>query len=240
MTTDNQPVLAVTGGLNGIGRAVMDLFAQRGYAVSTIDPEAHPGDDERTFVMRGDVSNEDNVNAWIGETVKRLGPPAVLVNNAGTEHNVPFLELKATDFDRVIGVNLRGTLMCSQAAARVMAAHGIQGAIVNIASTRAFMSEPNTEAYTASKGGIVSLTHAMAMSLASHRIRVNCICPGWIETRKAPVSSQRDHDQHPVGRVGTPDDVAQACVFIAEYAPFMTGTTLTLDGGMSVKMIYEE
>jgi NAD(P)-dependent dehydrogenase (short-subunit alcohol dehydrogenase family) len=230
MTTDNQPVLAVTGGSHGIGRAVMDLFAQRGYAVSTIDPEASPGGDKRTFIMRGDVSNEDQVKAWIDETIKWLGAPTVLVNNAGIEHNVPFLELRASDFDRVIAVNLRGTFLCSQTAARAMIERGIHGAIVNVASTRAFMSEPNTEAYTASKGGIVSLTHAMAMSLGPHRIRVNCICPGWIETRKAPISSQRDHEQHPVGRVGTPGDVAQACLFIAEHAPFMTGTHLTLDG----------
>ena len=117
---------------------------------------------------------------------------------------------------------------------------GVHGSIVNIASTRAFMSEPNTEAYTASKGGIVSLTHAMAMSLAPYRIRVNCICPGWIETRKAPVTSPRDHAQHPAGRVGTPQDIAEATLFIAERAGFMDGTHLILDGGMSVKMIYEE
>lgn len=218
----------------------MDLFAQHGYAVSTIDPEATPGNDARTLVIRGDISKEEDVKAWIDETVTRLGAPTVLVNNAGIERNVPVFELRARDFDRVIAVNLRGTFLCSQAAAKVMADRGIQGSIVNIASTRAFMSEPNTEAYTASKGAIVSLTHAMTMSLAPYRIRVNSICPGWIETRKAPVSSQRDHEQHPVGRVGTPDDVAEACLFIAERAPFMTGTHLTLDGGMSVKMIYEE
>lgn len=240
MTSDNRPVLAVTGGAHGIGRAVMDLFAQRGYAVSSVDPEAEPGHDARTLIARGDVSREDDIEAWLEETITRLGVPTVLVNNAGIERNVPVFELRASDFDRVIAVNLRGTFLCSQAAAKRMADRGVHGAIVNIASTRAFMSEPNTEAYTASKGGIVSLTHAMAMSLAPYRIRVNSICPGWIETRKAPISSQRDHEQHPVGRAGTPNDVAEACFFIAEHAPFMTGTHLTLDGGMSVKMIYEE
>ena len=240
MATEIQPVLAVTGAAHGIGRAIAQLFAQHGYAVSTIDPEAAPETDSRTLVMRGDVANQGAVHDWIAQTVEHLGVPTVLVNNAGTEHNVPFLDLRAADFDRVIGVNLRGTFLCSQAVARVMVERNVHGTIVNIASTRAFMSEPNTEAYTASKGGIVSLTHATAMSLARFRIRVNCICPGWIETRKAPVTSERDHAQHPVGRAGIPEDVAEAALFLAERAPFMTGTHLMLDGGMSVKMIYEE
>jgi NAD(P)-dependent dehydrogenase (short-subunit alcohol dehydrogenase family) len=122
------------------------------------------------------------------------------------------------------------------------------GAIVTIASTRAFMSEPGTEAYTASKGGIVSLTHAMAVSLGPHRIRVNCISPGWIETRgrqyskrqEKPLHSERDRLQHPVGRVGRPEDIAEACLFLAESAGFITGQNLIIDGGMTVKMIYEE
>ncbi len=102
------------------------------------------------------------------------------------------------------------------------------------------MSEPDTEAYSASKGGIVALTHAMAISLSEHRIRVNCISPGWIETPHVPAKSKRDHLQHPVGRVGRPDDVAQACMYLAEYAGFMTGQNIILDGGMMRKMIYEE
>jgi NAD(P)-dependent dehydrogenase (short-subunit alcohol dehydrogenase family) len=121
-----------------------------------------------------------------------------------------------------------------------------RGAIINIASTRAFMSEAGTEGYTASKGGIVALTHGMAISLARHRIRVNCISPGWIETSdwqkaakaRTPHHSKADREQHPVGRVGTPEDVAKACRFIAEDAGFMTGQNLVLDGGMTVKMIY--
>jgi NAD(P)-dependent dehydrogenase (short-subunit alcohol dehydrogenase family) len=170
------------------------------------------------------------------------------VNNAGISRRAPFLELSTTDFDRVIAVNLRGTFLCSQAVARKMVERGQGGAIVNIASTRAFMSEPGTEAYTASKGGIVALTHGMAMSLGRHRIRVNCVSPGWIETRdwqytpraQRPVHSERDRLQHPVGRVGKPEDIADACFFLAEQAGFMTGQNITLDGGMTAKMIYEE
>jgi NAD(P)-dependent dehydrogenase (short-subunit alcohol dehydrogenase family) len=129
------------------------------------------------------VAQKDEVERWKEQTVEDLGCPDVLVNNAGISCNKPFLELPAAEFDRVIGVNLRGALLCSQAVARRMIERERSGAIINIASTRAFMSEPGTEAYTASKGGILALTHGMAISLAPHRIRVNAISPGWIETR---------------------------------------------------------
>ena len=183
-------------------------------------------------------------------TARNLGCPDVLVNNAGIGRNAPFLELSAEDFDRVIAVNLRGTFLCSQEAARQMAhrGSGSGGVIINVASTRAFMSEPGTEAYTASKGGIVSLTHAAAISLGPYGIRVNCVSPGWIETRdwqyssraQKPVYSERDRLQHPVGRVGKPEDIAEACFFLSDSAGFITGQNLIIDGGMTIKMIYEE
>ena len=110
------------------------------------------------------------------------------------------------------------------------------------------MSEPNTEGYTASKGGIVALTHGLAISLAPYRIRVNAVAPGWIEVRdwrkssraEKPLHSKEDREQHPVGRVGVPEDIAKACQFLAEDAGFITGQTLVVDGGMTVKMIYAE
>jgi NAD(P)-dependent dehydrogenase (short-subunit alcohol dehydrogenase family) len=249
-------ILAVTGGGQGIGRGIAFHFAQNGYAVSIADSDDKAGREAAARVealgaqaifVRTDVSREHDVKAWMSATVGELGCPDVLVNNAGIDANGPFLKLSAADFDRVIGVNLRGAFLCSQAAAREMVAHKVRGSIVNIASTRAFMSEPNTEAYSASKGGIAALTHATAISLGAHRIRVNSISPGWIETadwqysRRArrPHHSRADREQHPVGRVGTPDDIAQACLFLAEHAGFMTGQNIIIDGGMSVKMIYE-
>lgn len=250
-------VALVTGGAQGIGRALAFHFADAGYAVSIADLDEQAGLEAERMVgergarglfVRTDVALGDEIGRWIALTEETLGCPDVLVNNAGIGRRAPLPELKAEDFDRVIAVNLRGTFLCSQAVARRMIARGQGGAIVNIASTRAFMSEPGTEAYTASKGGIVALTHALAISLGPHGIRVNCISPGWIETRdwqytpraKAPVHSERDRLQHPVGRVGQPEDVARACLFLAEQAGFMTGQNLTLDGGMTVKMIYEE
>lgn len=250
-------VVAITGGAQGIGRGIGFRFADAGYAVAIADPDAEAGAEAvAKIVERGanalfvqtDIADETQVDRWIERTVRDFGCPDVLVNNGGIMHRVPFLELEARDFDRVLAVNLRGAFLCAQAAARQMAKHGKRGAIVNISSTRARMSEPGTEAYTASKGGISTLTHAMAMSLGPHGIRVNAVSPGWIETRnwqyapraETPVHSERDERQHPVGRVGTPCDVAEACLFLAEHADFMTGQDITLDGGMSVKMIYEE
>jgi len=250
-------VCAVTGAGQGIGRAIAFRFAAEGYAVSFVDADEDAGHEAlrlleerkaKALYVCGDVAEAEAVERWIERTTGELGSPDVLVNNAGINRRAPFLELAAADFDRVIAVNLRGTFLCSQAVARRMIGRGKGGAIVNIASTRAFMSEPGTEAYTASKGGIVALTHAMAISLGPHAIRVNCISPGWIETRDwqytpratQPVHSARDRLQHPVGRVGRPDDIAEACVFLANQAGFMTGQNLTLDGGMTVRMIYEE
>jgi NAD(P)-dependent dehydrogenase (short-subunit alcohol dehydrogenase family) len=250
-------ILAVTGGAQGIGRAVAFHFASAGYAVSIVDPDEEAGLEAldkvqalggKAIFARADIAQAEEVERWMEQTNRVLGCPDVLVNNAGISRNAPFLELSTEDFERVIAVNLRGAFLCSQAAARRMVERGGGGAIVNIASTRAFMSEPGTEAYTASKGGIVALTHAMAISLGAHEIRVNCVSPGWIETRdwqysaraRKPAHSERERLQHPVGRVGKPEDIAEACLFLSESAGFITGQNLTVDGGMTVKMIYDE
>jgi NAD(P)-dependent dehydrogenase (short-subunit alcohol dehydrogenase family) len=250
-------VAAITGGGQGIGRATALHFARAGYAVSIADPVADAGQEVADMIrtaggqalfVETDVAVAADVQRWIDRTANELGGLDALVNNAGISRNRPFLDLTADDFDKVIAVNLRGTFLCAQAAARQMIARQRPGAIVNIASTRAFMSEPGTEAYTASKGGIVTLTHGMAISLGQHGIRVNCISPGWIETRdwqysgraQKPAHSERDRAQHPVGRVGKPEDIAEACLFLVEHAGFMTGQNVVIDGGMTVKMIYED
>lgn len=241
-------VLAVTGGAQGIGRAIALHFAQHGYAVSFADTQVTAGratlkalraKGAKAEFHKADVSREADVRNWLRATARTLGCPDVLINNAGIRASAPFLTLSPKAFDLVLGTNLRGTFLCTQQAAKLMVKHRKQGAIINIASTRAFMSEPNTEAYAASKGGIVALTHATAVSLGARGIRVNSISPGWIETRGRR-HSRRDRLQHPAGRVGTPEDIARACLYIAEQAGFMTGQNLTLDGGMTVKMIYED
>jgi NAD(P)-dependent dehydrogenase (short-subunit alcohol dehydrogenase family) len=247
--------IAITGGGAGIGRGIAFHFARLGYGVSIIEPDRQAGKEAlevmqtagaKAVFTHGDVSRPADVTRWLAATKAKLGTPDALVNNAGIMVRKDVLKLSIAEFDKVIATNLRGTFICSQAVAKMMAARKRGGAIINIASTRAFMSEENTEGYTASKGGIAALTHGMAISLAKHRIRVNCISPGWIETAdwqkaskaKTPKHSKADKDQHPVGRVGIPDDIAKACQFLTESADFMTGQNIILDGGMSVKMIY--
>ncbi|MES2472654.1 MAG: SDR family oxidoreductase [Pseudomonadota bacterium] len=248
-------VIAITGGGAGIGRGIAWHFARAGYGVSIMDADRQAGKEclqvmvaagARAIFTPGDVSKPADVTRWLNATKAKLGVPDALVNNAGIEIRKDVLKLSIAEFDKVIAVNLRGTFIASQAVAKMMAARKRGGAIINLASTRAFMSEEGTEGYTASKGGIVALTHGMAISLAKHRIRVNCISPGWIETSdwqkaskaKAPKHSKADKEQHPVGRVGIPADIAQACQFLTESAAFMTGQNIILDGGMTVKMIY--
>jgi NAD(P)-dependent dehydrogenase (short-subunit alcohol dehydrogenase family) len=252
---NTQKVVAITGGGQGIGRGVAFGFAKAGYAVAISDVKADAGHEAVALIekmggtamfTRCDVSREGEVHDWIARVLHGFGQIDVLVNNAGFGAGGDFLKLKARDFDRVIGTNLRGTFLCSQAAARHMAKRK-SGCIINMASTRAFMSEANTEAYTASKGGVYALTHGMAISLGQHGIRVNSVSPGWIEVRdwqfskraKTPHHSKEDRAQHPAGRVGTPEDIADACIYIAG-AGFLTGQNIIVDGGMSVKMIYAE
>ena len=170
----------------------------------------------------------------------------VLVNNAAVSRRVPVTELSLADWNRVLAVNLGGSFLCAKhAAPHLRAARGV---MVNIASTRALMSEADTEAYSASKGGVVALTHALAMSLAPE-VRVNCVSPGWIETsdwqkantRRVPRHSERDRAQHPVGRVGRPADVAALIAYlVSPEAGFVSGANIVIDGGMTRKMIYED
>ncbi len=236
----------VTGAANGIGRAVAKAFAAEHAMVILADIDEPAGSGlERSLnasggtalFLRTDVSNPDSIRRMIAETVTKTGQIDILINNAGIAAYASFDELAVDEWDRVLNTNLRGAFLCSQEAARHMT-NG--GAIVNMASTRALMSEPDWEAYAASKGGLLSLTHAMALSLAPKRIIVNAISPGWIHTRDPKNLRSIDHSQHPAGRVGKPEDIARACLFLCHPENrFITGEQLVIDGGMTRKMIYE-
>lgn len=249
-------VAIVTGGGQGIGRAIALAFADKGASVvlAELDPEAGT-EIERYINERGgrclfietDVSDEDSVRHMVKLTVDKVGKPTILCNNAGINVSSSIDTMDMALWDKVLSVNLKGPYMCVKYVAPEMKYSG-GGSIVNIASTRALMSEPNTEPYSASKGGILALTHALAVSLGKDNIRVNAISPGWIEVsdwkkgslRLKPDLTEMDHIQHPVGRVGRPEDIASACLFLtSDESGFITGTNLIVDGGMTIKMIYQ-
>jgi NAD(P)-dependent dehydrogenase (short-subunit alcohol dehydrogenase family) len=237
--------ILMTGGAQGIGRASSEYFLQKGWSVVIADTDQEAAQEiSGGFFVLTDVSDEASVQQLIKQTLERYGRIDALVNNAGIGITKPLTELSLAEWNKVIGVNLTGTFLCAKYAAQHLAKH--QGNIVNVASTRALMSEPNTEAYTASKGGIVSLTHALAISLGP-KVRVNCISPGWIETRDWQKQSQRqnvhhsetDKTQHPVGHVGSPQYIATLIEYlVAEQSAFITGQNFIVDGGMTKKMIY--
>lgn len=219
----------VTGGGRGIGRAVAARLAADGWHVTVADRDADgpPG----TTTTRCDVSDEAAVKALVAP-LPRLD---ALVCNAGFGITKPLAHLTLAEWNAVLATNLTSIFLLARAAEPLLRA--AKGAILTIASTRAHQSEPNTEAYAASKGGVVALTHALAASLAPD-VRANCISPGWIHT-KGPPPTPEDHAQHWSGRVGTPDDIAAAAAFLlGPEAGFITGAELVIDGGMTRKMIY--
>lgn len=238
----------VTGAGRGIGRSIAAAYAAAGASVIIAEKDTVTGteteklihdDDGIALFISTDVGVPEDVSAMVMKTAEIFGTPDILVNNAGFGIWKSPLNLTVDEWDKVINVNLRGAFLCAREAARLMREHG-GGSIINIASTRALMSEPGSEAYAASKGGILSLTHALAASFAADHIRVNCISPGWIETGDYSKLREADHKQHFSGRVGHPGDIARACLFLCSPEnDFINGENLIIDGGMTRKMIYE-
>jgi NAD(P)-dependent dehydrogenase (short-subunit alcohol dehydrogenase family) len=172
-------------------------------------------------------------------TLDRFGRLDAVVSNAGIMLRRPVGRLSLEEWGRVIDTNLTATYLLARAAARSLRTS--KGTIVTVASTRALMSEPDTEAYAASKGGLVALTHALAVSMGPD-VRVNCVSPGWIATADYKRLRRRDHSQHPAGRVGRPQDIAEIVAYLLDRdkSGFVTGANFVVDGGMTRKMIYAE
>ncbi|HSD53272.1 MAG TPA: glucose 1-dehydrogenase [Burkholderiales bacterium] len=249
-------IAIVTGGAQGIGRGITVKLLAIGYGVIVADSDAEAGAEAAAGLAAGgplwfvetDVADEASVAACVAAAIRHGGRLDAVVNNAGIARapRVPIESLKLESWNRQLGVNLTGAFLVAKHAAAHLRA--TRGAIVNIASTRALQSEANTEAYSASKGGLVALTHALAVSLGPG-VRVNCVSPGWIDVsewqkvsgRKQADLSAADHAQHPAGRVGTPEDIAEMVAFLlSDAAGFVTGQNFVIDGGMTKKMIYGE
>jgi NAD(P)-dependent dehydrogenase (short-subunit alcohol dehydrogenase family) len=229
-------VALVTGGARGIGLAIAGRLARDGWQVVIADRE--PGATE--FAARSvqvDVADEAEVTRLLHGIASQEGRLDALVCNAGFMLQKPLGALTLGEWNSVLATNLTSTFLLVRAAEGLLRAN--HGAVVTIASTRARQSEPDTESYAASKGGLVALTHALAMSLGPE-VRANCVSPGWINTGGDPLRPE-DHRQHPAGRVGKPEDVAALVAWLAgPESGFVTGAEFVIDGGMTRKMIYAE
>jgi NAD(P)-dependent dehydrogenase (short-subunit alcohol dehydrogenase family) len=249
-------IIVVTGGAQGIGRGIVETLLTAGASVVIADHDQEAGEElldllaqpDRLLLVPTDVRLEPQIERCLVEAIKRFGAIDGLVNNAGiaSPGRTPVTELSLNQWELMIATNLTSSFLTAKHAAPHLSQR--QGAIVNISSTRALQSEADTEAYSAAKGGLVSLTHALAISLGS-RIRVNAILPGWIDVgpyrkkavRCEPVTDPEEHRQHPAGRIGTPRDVGALTAFLLSAdAGFITGQAFVVDGGMTRKMIYRD
>ncbi|MCX5999703.1 MAG: glucose 1-dehydrogenase [Chloroflexi bacterium] len=240
-------VALITGASSGIGRATALLFARQEARVVVADMAVEQGQETTDLIHRiggeavfvkGDVSSPASAENMVKTGVERFGGLDVLMNAAGVSG--PFVrtaDIEAADWDRVISINLRGVFLTSKYAIPAMLERG-NGSIINIASITAMTPSPKVAVYAAAKGGVVQLTKAMAIEYGAKQIRVNCICPGFIETpmtaRSIP-QDQADRDYShlwPLPRLGKPDDIAQAALYLAsDESSFVTGAIIAVDGG---------
>jgi NAD(P)-dependent dehydrogenase (short-subunit alcohol dehydrogenase family) len=220
--------VVVTGGASGIGKTICAEFAKYGAKVCIIDLK------ENDYFI-GDLADEKTLHSFVEKVLHDYQGIDYLINNAMLTKG-GIMDCSYADFDYTLKVGVAAPFML----AKLFLNHFNKGAsIVNISSTRARMSQPNTESYTAAKGGIASLTHALAISLAG-KVRVNSVSPGWIDTSFKTYEGP-DADQHPVKRVGDPLDIANMVLYLcSDKASFITGQDFCIDGGMTKQMIYND
>lgn len=238
----------VTGGGHGIGRSIVEAFVKEGDRVAFCDIDIARGREvtsatgARFFAL--DVCDKNALENAVQTLLNQWGDLDIIVNNVGIGGFEPITATTIEHFEMILNTNLRSTFITSRLLAihrEKMGATNHYGRIVNLCSTRYLQSEAGTEAYAASKGGIWSLTHALAVSLAPYHITVNCIAPGWISVNKDEILRPEDHAFHLSGRVGCADDIAHTCLFLCEEkSDFINGQCITVDGGVTKKMIYPE
>ena len=244
-------IVFVTGGANGIGRSIVKAFCKEGADVTFCDTDEEAGkrlsEEMKSYkcsFAQLDVSDARALSDLIHTIISQKGNIDIIINNVGVSNFGSILDVSVEDFDKVLNINLRPIFILAKSLAKHRSLNkelNTYGRIINMASTRYLMSEPNSEAYAASKGAIVSLTHALAISLSEYNITVNCISPGWIDTGHYGDLRPEDHKQHPSGRVGKPEDIARTCLFLCDPAnDFINGQNIVVDGGMTKKMIYIE
>jgi len=239
-------IALVTGAQQGIGRGIALAFAREGadIAVNYLDDRVEAekvmrevcAAGQRAVLVQADVARPTDAQTMVAQVLSELGGLDVLVNNAGVYPRVPFLEMRETDWDLVLDVNLKGGFFCAQAAARAMVAAGRRGSIINMAS-QAIRGAVRGVHYSASKGGVVAMTRATALELAPHGIRVNAIAPGLTDTAQPRYGNNEDElaamaRAVPLGRMAQPDDIAAVAVFLAsDDARHVTGQTVHVNGG---------
>jgi NAD(P)-dependent dehydrogenase (short-subunit alcohol dehydrogenase family) len=227
----------ISGGARGIGAGIAARLTAEGWRAIVADREEPAALPEGARFWRADVSDEAEVGALLRSVAAEEGRLDALICNAGFMIRKPIGALSLAEWQAVIGTNLTSTFLLARAAEALLRAS--RGAIVTIASTRAHQSEPDTESYAASKGGLLALTHALALGLGPD-VRANCVSPGWIDSRGGHLRAE-DHAQHPAGRVGRVEDVANLVAWlVGPESGFVTGAEFIIDGGMTRKMIYAE
>jgi glucose 1-dehydrogenase len=254
----------VTGGTSGIGQAIAVRFAEYGANVAInyrgMAEEAAETEEQvqscaarvrqagvRDVLVKGDVSKEDDVVAMVGDTVDRLGGVDVLINNAGIQLSRPSERLSADDFDRVLGVNLRGAFLCAREAIRHFLAEEKPGVVINISSVHQLIPKPGYLGYSVSKGGMMNLTRTLALEYAGRGIRVNAIGPGatvtpinraWVDD---PVKREQVTSHIPMPRAGEADEMGGvACFLASDDAAYITGQTIFVDGGLTLFADFRE